>query len=169
MNYFINLNANFWCFVWSWKDQNRCWAFPHKKNPSSCIKVNSIEYNCDTNFWLTCYYLSEENVTHFLLQTKAEEESKQLRNQLQAMTEQLNQSETVQRDFVRLSQSLQVIGQITVNKEQWFWCSADFLLYPVACFCFSSASLRINHCIIFHSVVLISLSMMRENCFWLIF
>lgn len=94
--------------------------FHIKKNPSSCIKVNSIEYNCDTNFWLTCYYLSEENVTHFLLQTKAEEESKQLRNQLQAMTEQLNQSETVQRDFVRLSQSLQVIGQITVNKEQWF-------------------------------------------------
>lgn len=95
--------------------------FHIKKNPSSCIKVNSIEYNnCDTNFWLTCYYLSEENVTHFLLQTRAEEESKQLRNQLQAMTEQLNQSETVQRDFVRLSQSLQVIGQITVNKEQWF-------------------------------------------------
>ena len=42
------------------------------------------------------------------LQSKAEDESRQLRNQLQSMTEQLNQSETVQRDFVRLSQSLQV-------------------------------------------------------------
>ena len=46
------------------------------------------------------------------LQSKAEEESRQLRNQLQSMTEQLNQSETVQRDFVRLSQSLQV-GRLT--------------------------------------------------------
>ena len=46
------------------------------------------------------------------LQSKAEDESRQLRNQLQSMTEQLNQSETVQRDFVRLSQSLQV-GRLT--------------------------------------------------------
>ena len=43
-----------------------------------------------------------------LLQTKIEDENKQLKNQLQSKTEQLNQSETVQRDFVRLSQSLQV-------------------------------------------------------------
>jgi len=50
-----------------------------------------------------------------LLQTKAEDENRQLKNQLQSMTEQLNQSETVQRDFVRLSQSLQVIVLATVS------------------------------------------------------
>lgn len=39
-----------------------------KKNLSSCIKVNLIEYNnCDINFWLICYYFSEENVIYFLL------------------------------------------------------------------------------------------------------
>lgn len=50
-----------------------------------------------------------------LLQTKAEDENRQLKNQLQSLTEQLNQSETVQRDFVRLSQSLQVIVLATVG------------------------------------------------------
>lgn len=50
-----------------------------------------------------------------LLQIKIEDENKQLKNQLQSMTEQLNQSETVQRDFVRLSQSLQV----HLNKMTW--------------------------------------------------
>lgn len=54
--------------------------------------------------------------------TRAEEESKQLRNQLQAMTEQLNQSETVQRDFVRLSQSLQMqIAQIHESETDVRW------------------------------------------------
>ena len=48
------------------------------------------------------------NGCQLLLQIKVEDENKQLKNQLQSMTEQLNQSETVQRDFVRLSQSLQV-------------------------------------------------------------
>lgn len=50
-----------------------------------------------------------------LLQAKVEDENKQLKNQLQSMTEQLNQSETVQRDFVRLSQSLQVSGLMLVK------------------------------------------------------
>lgn len=50
------------------------------------------------------------------MQTKIEEENKQLKNQLQSKTEQLNQSETVQRDFVRLSQSLQVHIKKNINK-----------------------------------------------------
>lgn len=56
-------------------------------------------------FYFKCYVV---NCYKLLLQTKVEDENKQLKNQLQSMTEQLNQSETVQRDFVRLSQSLQV-------------------------------------------------------------
>ncbi|XP_078362497.1 rab GTPase-binding effector protein 1-like isoform X2 [Oculina patagonica] len=54
--------------------------------------------------------------------SKAEDESKQLKNQLQSMTEQLNQSETVQRDFVRLSQSLQMqIAQIHESETDVRW------------------------------------------------
>lgn len=54
--------------------------------------------------------------------SKAEDESRQLRNQLQSMTEQLNQSETVQRDFVRLSQSLQMqIAQIHESETDVRW------------------------------------------------
>lgn len=65
---------------------------------SYCFRSNS-------GFYFKCYVV---NCYKLLLQTKVEDENKQLKNQLQSMTEQLNQSETVQRDFVRLSQSLQV-------------------------------------------------------------
>ena len=51
----------------------------------------------------------QESIVIFL-QSKVVEENRRLKNQLQSMTEQLNQSETVQRDFVRLSQSLQVFN-----------------------------------------------------------
>lgn len=37
-----------------------------------------------------------------------EHENKKLKNQLQSLNQQLNESEAVQKDFVRLSQSLQV-------------------------------------------------------------
>lgn len=53
---------------------------------------------------------------------KAEEEKRQLKNQLQSKTEQLNQSETVQRDFVRLSQSLQMqIAEIHESETDVRW------------------------------------------------
>lgn len=72
------------------------------------------------------------------LQSKAEDESRQLRNQLQSMTEQLNQSETVQRDFVRLSQSLQV-GRLTTLFFQLF-CAVVANSTPGSSFCFSTES-----------------------------
>lgn len=54
--------------------------------------------------------------------SKVVEENRRLKNQLQSMTEQLNQSETVQRDFVRLSQSLQMqIAQIHESETDVRW------------------------------------------------
>lgn len=53
---------------------------------------------------------------------KVEEENRRLKNRLQSMTEQLNESETVQRDFVRLSQSLQMqIAQIHESETDVRW------------------------------------------------
>ena len=45
---------------------------------------------------------------HVHLQLTMEQENKKLKNQLQSLNQQLNESEAVQKDFVCLSQSLQV-------------------------------------------------------------
>lgn len=76
---------------------------------SSELRVQAIELGeSNVRFYLRCKQIIIRLILVLLLQEKAERKIQELKNKISILQQELGNSEAVQKDFVRLSQSLQV-------------------------------------------------------------